>query len=82
MWFYYWHRLCGYDKNYLSLVKSEKTEGSQKLLHWSCSDVGEWLTSIQLEQYAAALDKTGINGPIMVQQTLNKTWGGMNGTFW
>jgi len=59
-------RLCGYDKNYLSLAKSEKSEGSQKLLHWSCADVGEWLSSIQLEQYVTALDRTGIHGPVMV----------------
>ena len=58
--------MCGYDKNYLKESCPGKRQGSQKLLHWSANDISQWLRSIELDDYASALDKMGIHGAIMV----------------
>lgn len=59
-------RMCGYNKNYMKESIAEKTQGSQKLLHWSANDVTQWLRDIDLDEYAAGIDRTGIHGAVMV----------------
>lgn len=66
VWSCHLYRLCNYDKDYLLVKDEEKAHGSQKLLHWSAKAVSEWVCSIELEQHAPSLDKTGIHGPVMV----------------
>lgn len=58
--------MCGFDKDYLKDSCPGKQQGSQKLLHWSAKDVSQWVCSIELDGYVAALDRMGIHGAIMV----------------
>ncbi len=45
-------------------------QGGYKLLNWSVYHIMDWMREIELDEYAGALQGTGLSGPVVVRITM------------